>query len=303
METSAAIAGPDPRVARRHAITCVLSASATFTIGSAVIKALTADFPVLEIVAFRSVMAFLALLPVLWRHGGLAALATRRPLGHVLRTFCGFVGTVTAVYGYATLPLATVTALGFAMPLFLTILSVPLLGERVGPRRGSAVLMGLGGVLLMLRPWQAGGALPPVPVAIVLTGVVTWALSMISIRRMGEAGERSVTIVAWYSLGTSVLAAVAAAPQWIAPTAPQAVALLAAGLCSGVAQMLMTEGYRSGETTLVAPFEYGAIVYATLLGIVLWGEWPDAWSLLGVAVLICAGLYIWRREAALGIRR
>jgi len=303
METSAAIAGPDPRVARRHAITCVLCASATFTVGSAVIKALTAEFPVLEIVAFRSAMAFLALLPVLWWHGGFAALATRRPLGHLLRTFCGFIGTVTAVYGYATLPLAAVTALGFAMPLFLTILSVPLLGERVGPRRGSAVLVGLGGVLLMLRPWQAGGALPPLPVAIVLAGVVTWALSMISIRRMGEAGERNITIVAWYSLGTAALAAIGAVPHWIAPTLPQLGALAAAGLLSGIAQLLMTEGYRSGETTLVAPFEYGAILYATILGIALWGEWPDAWSLLGIAVLIGAGLYIWHREVVLHIRR
>lgn len=303
MGTSTVLAGRDPGAARRHAILCVLSASATFTLGSAVVKALTADFPVMEIVAFRSFIAFLALLPVLWRQGGIAALATRRPVGHVLRTLCGFIATATTVYGYAVLPLATVTALGFAMPLFLTVLSVPLLGEHVGLRRGSAVLLGLGGVLLMLRPWQHNAALPPVAVAIVLAGVVTWALAMISIRRMGEAGERNVTIVAWYSLGTSGLAAIGAAPEWIAPTLPECVALLAAGLCSGVAQMLMTEGYRSGETTLVAPFEYGAIVYATILGIVLWGEWPDAWSLLGVAVLISAGLYIWRREAALGIRR
>jgi drug/metabolite transporter (DMT)-like permease len=303
METSAAIAGPDTRLARRHAIVCVLSASATFTVGAAVIKALTADFPALEIVAFRSFLAFLALLPMLWRHGGLAALATRRPMGHVLRTFYGFIGTVTAVYGYAVLPLATVTALGFAMPLFLTILSVPLLGEHVGLRRGSAVLAGLGGVLLMLRPWQAGGALPPAAVAIVLAGVVTWALAMISIRRMGEAGERNVTIVAWYSLGTAALAAIGAVPHWITPTLPQLGALAAAGLLSGMAQLLMTEGYRSGETTLVAPFEYGAILYATILGIALWGEWPDAWSLLGIAVLIGAGLYIWHREVTLGIRR
>jgi drug/metabolite transporter (DMT)-like permease len=303
MGTSTAVAGRDPGAARRHAILCVLSASATFTIGSAVVKALTADFPVMEIVAFRSFVAFLALLPVLWRQGGIAALATRRPVGHMLRTLCGFIATATSVYGYAMLPLATVTALGFAMPLFLTVLSVPLLGERIGPRRGSAVLLGLGGVLLMLRPWQQSAALPPLAVAIVLAGVVTWALAMISIRRMGEAGERNVTIVAWYSLGTAALSAFCAAPQWIAPSVLQTAALLAAGLLSGIAQMLMTEGYRGGETTLVAPFEYGAIVYATILGIVLWGEWPDAWSLLGVAVLISAGLYIWRREAALGIRR
>jgi drug/metabolite transporter (DMT)-like permease len=303
METSAAIVTADLRSARRHSILCVLAASATFTIGAAVVKALTAEFPVLEIVAFRSFVGFCAMLPLLARHGGLRAMASRRPMGHALRTLYGFVGTVTAVYGYAVLPLVTVTALGFAMPLFLTVLSVPLLQERVGWRRACAVLVGLGGVLVMLRPWQSAATASLEPVAIVLAGVVTWALSMITIRRMGEAGERNVTIVAWYSLGTAVLAAIGAVPGWIMPSLPQLGALLAAGLMSGMAQLLMTEGYRGGETTLVAPFEYGAIIYATILGIAIWGEWPDAWSMLGVAILVGAGLYVWRREVTLGIRR
>jgi drug/metabolite transporter (DMT)-like permease len=199
METSAIIlAGTHLRAARRHAIVYVLAASATFTIGSALVKALTADFPVLEIVLFRSMVGFVAMLPMIIRQGGLSALATRRPLGHVMRTVYGFIGTVTSVYGFGVLPLVAVTALGFAMPLFLTILSVPLLGERVGVRRVTAVLVGLGGVLVMLRPWHVDAdSMPLGAVAIVLGGVVTWSLSMINIRRMGEAGERNVTIVAW----------------------------------------------------------------------------------------------------------
>jgi len=306
METSAlSLATADLRAARRHAIICVLSASATFTVGSALVKALTVDFPVLEIVLFRSVVGFVAMLPMLLRHGRLiSALATRRPLGQAMRTFYGFIGTVTAVYGYSALPLVTVTALGFAMPLFLVILSVPLLGERVGPRRASAVLVGLSGVLVMLRPWHVDAdALPPGAVLIVLAGVVTWALSMISIRRMGEAGERNETIVAWYSLGTAVLAGLGCIGHWVTPSPWQFATLVSAGLLSGIAQLVMTEGYRSGETTLVAPFEYGAILYATTLGIAIWGEWPDAWSLIGIVVLIGSGLYIWRREVTLGIRR
>src|SRR5207237_3004518 len=117
---------------RQHTFIYILIVSATYTVGSAVENALTAQFPELEIVLFRSVVGFIAMLPMIARHGGLSALSTRRPLGHILRTVYGFVGTVTSVYGFAVLPLVTVTALGFAMPLFLTILSVPLLGERVG---------------------------------------------------------------------------------------------------------------------------------------------------------------------------
>src|SRR5215467_9081013 len=120
METSALrLPAADLRAARRHAISYVLAASATFTLGSALVKALTVDFPVLEIVLFRSSVGFLALLPMIMRHGGLSALKTRRPVGHLMRTVYGFIGTVTSVYGFGVLPLVTVTALGFTMPLFL----------------------------------------------------------------------------------------------------------------------------------------------------------------------------------------
>jgi drug/metabolite transporter (DMT)-like permease len=152
----------------------------------------------------------------------------------------------------------------------------------------------------MLRPWHVDAdSMPLGAVAVVLSGVVTWALSMINIRRMGDAGERNVTIVAWYSLGTASLAAFGCVADWVTPTPWQFATLVAAGLLSGLAQLLMTEGYRAAETTLVAPFEYGAIIYATMLGIAIWGEWPDFWSLCGVAVLIASGLYIWHREVVI----
>jgi drug/metabolite transporter (DMT)-like permease len=302
--TTLRLAGADLRASRRHAITYVLSASAVFTLGSALVKALTAEFPVMEIVMFRSFVGFAAMLPMILRAGGWSVLRTRRPLGHVMRTVYGFIGTVTSVYGFGVLPLVTVTALGFAMPLFLTVVSIPLLGERVGPRRATAVVVGFVGVMIMLRPWHIDAdSMPLGAVAIVLAGVLTWSLSMINIRQMGEAGERNVTIVTWYSLGTGTLAAFGCIGNWVTPTLSQLLWLISAGLMSGFAQLLMTEGYRAAETTLVAPFEYGAIIYATLLGIAIWGEWPDVWSLTGVVVLIASGLYIWHREVTLGLRR
>jgi len=305
METSALrLPAADLSAARRHAILFVLAASAVFTLGSALVKALATEIPVLEIVMFRSIVGFVAMLPMIVRAGGLAALKTRRPIGHVQRTVYGFIGTVTSVYGFGALPLVTVTALGFVMPLFLTIVSVPLLGEHVGPRRATAVVVGLAGVMVMLRPWHIDAAsLPLGAVAIVLAGVFTWSLSMINIRQMGDAGERNVTIVAWYSLGTATLAGLGCISGWVTPDPWQFAMLISAGLMSGFAQLLMTEGYRAAETTLVAPFEYGAIIYATALGIVIWGEWPDVWSLTGVAILIASGLYIWHREVTLGLRR
>ena len=301
MSELAVPAAPAPRGGTRHAIACVCGASALFAFAGAAVKAVAVEIPTMEIVLFRSLVACLVLLPMLWRNGGLSALRTRRPWSHVGRVIAGFIGMVTSFYGYAVLPMATVTALGFAMPLCLTILSIPLLGEHVSRRRAAAVVVGLVGVLIMLRPWQqevgsAGdpGALPLVPVLVVLAGVVSWAVAMISIRKMGAMGERNVTIVLWFSIGSTLLAAVAAVPVWVNPQPLAWLALCAVGVISAGAQLLMTQGYRSGEMALLAPFEYGAILYSTVLGLAIWGEVPDLWSLLGILILVGAGLSVWR---------
>ncbi len=294
---------PAPRsasAARRRAILCVLAEGVCFAVAGALIKATRpSGIPLSEMVVFRSVVIVLAMTALVGVGSGglIGALRTHHPWGHVLRTLFGFSGMMTSYLGYLHLPLATVTALNFAMPLFLTVLSVPLLGERVGWRRGLAVVIGLFGVLLIVRPWREAGAPMPLGiVALVLAGVLGWALSTITIRRLGSAGERNATIVLWYSLGTLAISLVLAVPVWVAPDPRDTALLLAAGLVTAAAQWLMTEAYRDGEATAVAPFEYGAIVHATLIGALLWGEVPDGWSFAGVAVLVAAGLYVWRRE-------
>jgi len=282
---------------RRRAILCVMAASGLYTVAAALVKALATGVPVVEIMLFRSLVVAAVMLPIQLRAVGFSAIRPRRPMGHVWRLLFGFTGMLTAYYGYATLPLATNTALGFCMPLFLTILSVPLLGERVGWQRLVAVLAGLGGVLLMVRPWDGGAdALPLAPVAIVMGGVVTWALAMISIRRMGGQGESNVAIVLWFGVGSTVLAGLMSIPVWVTPGWIALGGLLAIGLVTLAAQLLMTEAYRIGETTLVAPFEYGAIIYSTLLGLLIWGEMPGAWSFVGIAIIIAAGLLVWHQE-------
>ncbi len=291
---------PSASAARRRAILCVLGEGFCFAVAAALIKATgRSNIPLTEMVVFRSAVIVLVMAALLGRGSGglLGALRTRHPLGHAVRTVLGFFGMITSYLGYLRLPLATVTSLNFAMPLFLTVLSVPLLGERVGWRRGLAVLLGLVGVLLIVRPWRDASAdMPLGVVALMLAGVFTWAITTVTIRKLGGAGERAATIVLWYSLGSLAIALVLAVPVWVAPSPRDAALLLAAGLVTAAAQWLMTEAYRGGEATAVAPFEYGAIVHATILGALLWGEMPDAWSFAGIAVLTAAGLYIWRRE-------
>jgi drug/metabolite transporter (DMT)-like permease len=289
--------------ARRRGILLVIAATAAFALAAACAKTIGPAIPVAEVILFRNLFAIPFLLPVVLASGGLAALATRNPMSHAARTVFGMMGMVGAFYGYVHLPLTTVTALGFTMPLFLTVLSVPLLNERVGWRRGLAVLVGFLGVLLMVRPGAASLDGQGLAVILCLLGSVGWALAMITIRRMGEAGESAVAIVFWFAVGSAVLAGIAAVPGWVWPTPLQWALLGAIGLISALAQVLMTDAYRSGETTLLAPFEYAGIVWTTALGAFIWAELPDGWDFAGIAVLVGAGLYIWHREVTLGVRR
>ena len=128
------------------------------------------------------------------------------------------------------------------------------------------------------------------------TAGVVWRSSRVAALWGGDAGDR-------LRHDGRHLEAFGCIAEWVTPNPWQLATLVGAGLMSGLAQWLMTEGYRAAETTLVAPFEYGAIIYASVLGIAIWGEWPDVWSLAGIAVLIASGLYIWHREVTLGLRR
>ena len=284
---------------RRRAILCVLAASAAFSLVGALIKMVGPEVPAVESALVRGAIMGVIMFELLRRkNGGRVVWRTRRPWSHLMRTLCGFFGMVSAYYGYTHLPLAANTALGFAMPLVLTALCGPFLGERVGWQRGGAVIAGMVGVLIMVRPWNVTDtALPLWPVAIVLGGVVAWAGAMISIRRLGMQGESNEAILLYYSLGSVILATGFVIPVWVTPSPLALAGMVGAALISTGAQLLMTEGYRTGEATVVAPFEYGAILYTTLLGLLLWGEIPDRWSWVGIAVIVASGLYVWRTEA------
>lgn len=285
---------------RQRAILCVLGASAAFSIAAALVKAVASTVPTIEIMFFRSFVALLVMLPLLRRQGGIAGLRTRQPWAHAWRVAAGFAGMFGSFYGYAHLPLAMVTALGFAMPIFLSILSVPLLGERIGPARAGSVLAGLLGVLIVLRPWRTQGAVELGPASVVVAGVVAWALAMVSIRRMGQSGERNITIVMWFAIATTLASAAFSVPVWVTPSPSALLGLVLIGAISGGAQLLMTEGYRSGEASMLAPFEYGAIMYTVLLGWLIWGEVPGPWEFTGIGFLVLSGLVTWWREAANG---
>jgi drug/metabolite transporter (DMT)-like permease len=265
-----------------------------FSVMDAIVKWLSSTFSTIEIIFFRSVFAFLPLLWVMARSDGIAALRITRPGLHVLRCAIGMVSMYLYFVAYKVLPFADAIALGFAAPLFMTALSVPLLGEKVGIRRWSAVAVGFSGVLLMLRP---GGELFQLAALVPIVAAFTYALAMVIIRQLSRQ-DGTVAIVFYFTAFTLVVSAAALPWTWVTPRGMDWVWLAAVGLIGGVAQIAMTRAFTMAPIAVVAPFEYTAMLWAVGLGWFVWGTLPDAWTWAGSLVLIGSGLYILHREAA-----
>ncbi|MCI0430920.1 MAG: DMT family transporter [Rhodospirillales bacterium] len=242
---------------------------------------------------FRNLFAFLPLLPVLARAGGLALLRTERLGAHIGRAAMGFGAMICFFTAFSLMPLADVVAISLSAPIFITALSVPLLAEQVGPRRWAAVMVGFLGVLVMVRP---GGASLIEPVALLpLTGAVLYALALIAMRKLG-ATERATTTVFYFTLVCTALSGLAQPFVWRMPDLPDFVLLVCVGLLGGSAQLLMTQSLRIAPAAVVAPFDYSALVFSIGFGFAFWGEVPDWMLLLGAAIVVASGLYILHRE-------
>jgi drug/metabolite transporter (DMT)-like permease len=263
------------------------------------VKALEGGVPLAQVVLFRSLFALPVLLPLLSQAGGWPALRTSNPMGHVWRTMFGLVGMGGAFYGYATMPLATVTALGFTMPLFLTLLAVPLLGERVGWRRGTAVVVGFAGVLVILRP---GAVEIGWPVAAAIGSAFLGAAIVLTTKTLARS-EGTGTIMFYIGLVTTVIALPVALPGLAWPGWPNMWLLLLAAFCGPLAMMIWINALRLADASVVAPVSYIRLLFAAVFGIVLFDEVPDAWLGLGALLIVGSTLYITRREARLARER
>ena len=199
-----------------YAVGCFLGAILLFAAMDTLIKFLTADYPVPQLMFVRSLVAFLLVGGyTLVRGGGIAAMRTRRPWGHVWRAFAGLISMGCFFYAFRELPLADVYVLSFAGPLFITALSAPLLGESVGWRRWAAVVVGFGGVVVMAQP--SAGA-PLIPVLVGLCAALFYALAALAVRGLSRT-ETSASIVLYLLLTTTVVSGALAVPVWTAPTA------------------------------------------------------------------------------------
>ncbi len=264
----------------------------------AMVKWLTGSFPVSQILFFRSLFALIPCLVAATQWGGLATLKTARPGAHFTRGLIGIVSMGLIFYAFSVMKLADASAILFAGPLFLTALAGPLLGEHVGPRRWTAVVVGFAGVLIMVQPSGAGLELGA---AAALSAAVLYAFAMVMVRRLGTT-ESAIAITFYFSLfGTVGGGAVLAIQGWVAPTQGEFALLAAVGIIGGTAQIFMSQAFRLAQVAVISPLKYTSLFWVTLFGYLLWGQLPATHVVVGVSIVILSGLYILHRETRLAI--
>jgi drug/metabolite transporter (DMT)-like permease len=291
------------------AILLKLVSAILFAVMSALVRWLGESIPLGQVVFFRSAFAVLPVVMIYaWRRELMAAVRTSRPLGHVGRGLISVFGMFLNFGALARLPLVDTTAISFAGPLITVALAAIFLRERVRIYRWSAVGVGFIGVIVMLWPYldlnriTAGSATAAVGALMALAGAFTNAGSVIQTRRLTET-ETTSSIVLYFSLICALAGAVTLPFAWATPTTSQLLALIATGLLGGLAHILLTESYRFAPASVVAPFDYTAMIWAFLIGYWFFGELPTVYIYIGGAIVAASGLFVIWRERQLGLER
>ncbi len=276
----------------------MLIAVAAFAGMDASLKLLSAHYPPLQVGALRGFASLPFVLAWALATGGWASLKPVRIGLHLLRGVLGIAMMVGFVYGIARLPLSTAYAITFIAPLLVTLLAVPFLGEHVGPRRLAAVAAGLVGVMVILRP--GGGVLSAAGLAVV-GAAVCYAVGAITVRMLTRTDSTQAMVV-WMLFLLGAGAGLLALPGWVPMRASDLGIVALVGGFGALAQVLLTEAFRLGQASRIAPLEYTALLWSLGIDLVLWGVLPDAMSWLGAAIIVGSGLYLlWReRDAPVG---
>lgn len=294
----------------------VLSMSC-ISVNDMLIKLLSGDYPLHQMIFVRSAIGLCFTLVFVQFEGGFRILRTDKPLLHLLRALLVVVANMAYYAGLAVIPLAETLALYFVAPLFITVLSIPLLGEHVGARRIAAVLVGFGGVLVMLQPWNMGGNMSGSRLVLLLPvlAALTYALMQILTRRLGvnsKASAMAVYIQFTFILASAVFFAVTGDGRYAAdtdhaslqfllrawrwPVGDDLYVFLGLGGLSAIIGYSISQAYRSAPAATIAPFEYVGMPLAVLWGWLFWRELPGGATWLGIALIVGSGLYVFLRE-------
>jgi len=281
---------PRENIARGIAYVCASALLSAFM--SVGIKYLSDFYPAVELTFFRCAFGFIPVALIVRRGGGIKTLRTRRTLGHFLRAAAWTASFLLSFLSLHFLALANAVALSFLAPLFMTVLSVPMLGERVGIHRWSAVLVGFIGIVFMARP---DGGVFQLGAVFGIASALFWAIGSLSVRQLTRS--ETTPAITFYTHAFGALILVAALPFfWVAPSWQGALGMLALGVLGGTSQYWATVALSYSPAAAVAPFNYTSMLWAVIMGFMIWGDLPTLNLMIGVAIVIASGLYILYRE-------
>lgn len=269
----------------------IIASTLFFSAGDVAAKLMMADLPAVEVTWLRYVVFLALVVPAALAAHGPEALRTTRPKLQVLRGLAVVLSSLFFMFGLGALPVAETTAINFMSPVFITALSIPLLGEKVGIRRWAAAVVGFAGVIVVVRPGSDAfhyAALFPVGAAMV------WAFAAIATRMMNR--ERPETTLAWSAaIGVAVLT-VMVPFHWVTPSPRDLLFAVLTGVGSTLGHWLLVQAYRQAPASVLAPFSYVQLVFASLFGFLVFSEVPGPFTFLGGAIIAASGLYTANRE-------
>lgn len=280
--------------AQARGIVAMMISALLLMLGDSISKFLLETYPVGQVIALRQGSALLVIFAWALAVGGPRMLTIVSWRGQLTRGGLFLVGTFLILSALHQLPLATVTAIVFASPIFVAALSASVLGEKVSRRVWIAILIGFVGVLVMIRP---GAASFEWALLLPLAGAAVNGLRDLASRRLSRT-DHSLSILFWSTLIVGVGGALMTPYDWLPVGGGTLAWFVLAGVISAGAQFAMIEGLRLGRAAVVTPFKYTGLLWAALLGVLFWNEWPDRWLLIGALVVIGAGIYMSRVPAA-----
>jgi drug/metabolite transporter (DMT)-like permease len=266
---------------------------AFFGMGEACVKTLAKDYEILQVVWARYVFHALVFLLIFSRTGIVSQMKTTRPFLHLARSVALMLGTITFFTALIYLSLPEAVAINFASPLLVTSLSIPFLGEKVGVRRWCAIFVGFAGVLVIIRPglgvmhWAA--ILP-------LGTAVCYAAYQIMTRIAGRTEDTRTSLFWTSAVGVIVMSCIVPF-VWKTPDAFAWALMVATGALFGFGHYLLIRAFEVADVSTLSPFLYTQIVWVTIISIIVFGQYPDGVSMIGAAIVIASGLYIWHRES------
>jgi len=274
------------------AITAMLLAVFCVTIMSVQAKLIGIEYNAVQITFARAIVVLILLMPFIYTLGGLNFLKTKKPFLHFFRGLAGLIGNVMFFLAFQRLPVADVTVISQAVPIFSCILAIIFLGETIGWRRWTAITIGFLGVIIAINP--------SVNIAVAslyaLGGTLMWSTTIIFLRLLGST-EHPVKTVFYFMLVSVLITSIFQPFLWKEPSFEVILLIIGIGIAAFLTQLLMTYALQKAPASIVSPFNYTGIVWAIIFDYIIWNAHPMFATIFGGIIITISGIYIFKREA------